>query len=276
MSTIKTLLKEKKAEFNHESSSLDVDILLAHVLDKPRSFLYAWPDYEVESGDHKHFVSLVKRRIAGEPIAYLIGYKEFYGREFLVTADVLIPRPETELLIDAILEKQGGLKRAAILDLGTGTGAIALTLKAERPTWQVSASDISNKALSIAKKNAMALDLDVTFFESDWFQSIDEQSFDIIVSNPPYIAKDDPDLAYHVEQYEPHEALIAEQDGFAAYDVIFEESLNYLKSGGLLIVEHGRAQAASLRERLAALPYVSIETLKDLAGHDRVTLAIKQ
>ena len=215
----------------------------------------------------------------GEPLAYLTGEREFWSRSFAVDASVLVPRPETELLIERALLAGDGISAPSIraVDLGTGSGAIALTLALERPTWQVHAVERSESALRVARANAARLGAarlessHVVFHAGSWFEPLAQQRFDLIVSNPPYVAADDPVLQSDGLRYEPSTALTPGADAFADLQHILEEAPRHLTPGGVLLLEHGSTQAAELRARLVARGFAHVVSHRDLAGHERVT-----
>lgn len=222
--------------------------------------------------------ALVTRRAAGEPMAYILGTREFFGRDFLVSPAVLIPRPDTELLIEVVLNLPLPTQNIRVLDLGTGSGAIAITLACERPDWRVCAIDISETALAVARENASRLSAQVSFFESDWlsaFQSSKAQ-FDVIVSNPPYIEPADEHLSQGDVRFEPISALTDGIDGLSCYRVLLDEVTAHLTAGGHFVVEHGFAQGQAVRDLLAKVGFANIQTHTDLAGHERVTLGTWQ
>jgi release factor glutamine methyltransferase len=218
-----------------------------------------------------NFASLVARRSAGEPVAYLVGHREFFGREFAVSPDVLIPRPETELLVEITLANIAAGDAPRILDLGTGSGCIAITLALECPQAQVSAVDKSETALTVAGGNATRLGGQVRLILSDWFAALADEHFDLIVANPPYIAADDPHLAAGDLRYEPSAALSSGADGLQAIRRIIAAAPAYLAPGGYLWLEHGYDQAIAVRELLAAAGLANIEQHRDLAGILRVS-----
>lgn len=273
MSSIQSLIKTAVYQLQSESARLDVEMLLSHVLKKPRSYLYAWPEKNLSDEESVQFDELFSRRLQGEPMAYILGVKEFYGREFQLKPGVLVPRPETELLIDLVLEKCGHWENCCLYDLGTGSGAIAITLAREKPHWLIAATDQSQLALSVAKHNADLLGASLNVEQRDWCEGLPADSVDIIVSNPPYIAKDDAALEKAVAEHEPKAALIADNDGFADFDRIIEGAKHCLKPGGYIFLEHGYAQAERLQQCLLAAGFSGVESHKDLAGHDRVVLA---
>ncbi|MGL6070952.1 peptide chain release factor N(5)-glutamine methyltransferase [Craterilacuibacter sp.] len=252
---------------------LEARLLLMAATGFDRLHLLAHDDETLSMAQQSAFDALVARRIAGEPVAYLLGEREFYGRIFSVTPDVLIPRPETEHLVDAALERVGRGRAAAVLDLGCGSGAIAVTLALEAPSWQVSAVDLSSDALCIASRNANQLGAVISFHEGSWYAPLSAtQCFDLIVSNPPYIHRDDHHLNMGDVRFEPVMALTDGADGLSCLRAIAEGALAHLLPAGWLIVEHGYDQGAACRSIFAASGLQVIETLPDLAGLDRVTL----
>jgi release factor glutamine methyltransferase len=251
-------------------------LLLGHVLARPAAWLIAHDDEVIGEDALLRFASLVARRKGGEPVAYLVGYREFYGREFGVSPEVLIPRPETELLVDIVLGKGVGagatVKSAArTLDLGTGSGCIAITLALEIPSAQVSAVDASDDALRVARKNAERLGASLRLLQSDWFESLSGESFDLIVANPPYIAEGDPHLAAGDLRHEPRQALASGVDGLDAIRRIVTAAPRHLRPGGQLWLEHGYDQANAVHELLAAAGLRDIEQHRDVAGIVRVS-----
>jgi release factor glutamine methyltransferase len=255
-----------------DSPRLDAEVLLAFVLAKNRSYLRAWNDKILDPSTVERFESLISQRLEGVPIAYLIGSREFWSREFIVSPDVLIPRPDTELLIELCLAQIPENLPFKILDLGTGSGAIAVTLAAERPNTKVFAVDASFAALEIAQKNShFHMCQNVEFILSDWFSAVPKIEFDLIVSNPPYIPAEDQHLAQGDVRFEPKAALIAAENGLSDIKVIATEAKNYLKSHGQLWFEHGYNQAEEVQHILTALNYFEVQTYHDLAGQPRVT-----
>ncbi|PIQ43781.1 MAG: protein-(glutamine-N5) methyltransferase, release factor-specific [Gammaproteobacteria bacterium CG11_big_fil_rev_8_21_14_0_20_46_22] len=271
--SIQGVIRFAVSKLQSESARLDTEILLSHVLKKPRSYLYAWPEKILSDEERAQFDQLLSRRLQGEPMAYITGVKEFYGREFRVQPGVLVPRPETELLIDLVLETCGHWEKACLYDLGTGSGAIGITLACEKPSWSVTCTDQSELALSVARHNADLLGVQLNVEQRDWCESLPADSVDIIVSNPPYIAEDDAALEKAVAEHEPKVALIADNDGFSDFDRIIEGAKSCLKPGGYIFLEHGYDQAKNLQQRLLAAGFSGLELHKDLAGHDRAVLA---
>ncbi|MBU0752855.1 MAG: peptide chain release factor N(5)-glutamine methyltransferase [Gammaproteobacteria bacterium] len=250
-------------------------LLLRHALGASAAWLEAHRDDPLARPDAEAFAALVERRAAGEPVAYLLGFREFYGREFSVTPDVLIPRPETELLVDVAREKLGGSGTAnsakTLLDLGTGSGCVAITLALEVPAASVAAADISAAALAVAHANATLLAATVDFVASDWLAEFTGRRFDCIVANPPYVAAGDPHLSEGDLRFEPLTALACGADGLDAIRRIVADSVRHLEAGGWLFFEHGYDQAAALRKLLAAAGFADIEQHPDLAGIVRVS-----
>jgi len=256
-------------------------LLLGHVLQKPSAWLLAHDDAALDAAALHAFNALVMRREAGEPIAYLLGHREFFGRDFVTAPGVLIPRPETELLVDIALKKLGVGDAAAktetarnapqILDLGTGTGCIAITLALECPQARVTAVDASAAALAIAKENAQQLNATVRFLQSDWYSSVAGETFDLIVSNPPYIAAADAHLTQGDLRFEPPAALASGVEGLDAIRHIIATAPAHLSPQGQLWLEHGYDQAEAVRDLLIAAGFVAIEQHRDLAGIVRVS-----
>lgn len=254
-------------------AGLEAQVLLGHVLKQPRAYLLAHPEAALTDANQTQFEALLTRRERGEPIAYLTGQREFYGLEFLVTPDVLIPRPETELLIELALEHIPHDTPMRILDLGTGSGAIALTLAKLRPQAQITAVDVSPQALAIARQNAARLGTsNIRFIESSWFSSLDKSSrFELIVTNPPYVAENDPHLAQGDVRFEPTMALTAGAEGLDAIRHIAQASLHFLTVSGRLLFEHGYDQETLSRDLLHSLGYADIACYADLGGQPRVS-----
>jgi release factor glutamine methyltransferase len=250
----------------------EVEVLLAHALGRDRAWLYAHADDALPAERAIEFHRLLVRRAGGEPIAYLTGRREFWSLDLAVTAHVLIPRPETELLVELALQKIPQGAQVEIADLGTGSGAIALALARECPRARVLASDASATALAVARANAQRLGIaNVEFVESDWFGALGGRRFDVVVSNPPYIAEHDAHLAQGDLRFEPRTALASGADGLDAIRTIVRDAPAYLKSGGWLLCEHGFEQGTAVRDLLAGAGYLEVFTARDLEDRDRVS-----
>ena len=257
-------------ELESESPRLDVEVLLAWVLDKDRSFLYTWPEYELTQQQLVQFEVAFERRYAGEPIAYIVGQREFWSLPFFTDTSTLIPRPETELLVETAL-KLLPTEPCSILDLGTGTGAIAIALASERPNCRILAVDKNEQAVMLAKRNAAALGFaNVEIRQSDWFDSIDER-FSLIVSNPPYIDEDDEHLVMGDVRFEPRSALVATQSGLADIAQIVAQAKVFMEPNAWLLLEHGWQQREAVQDIFAQAGFEGIATVKDYAERDRVT-----
>ena len=253
---------------NSTTPKLDLELLLATALNRPRNFLYTYPKHELTPKQVQTFLTLYNRRRNGEPIAYILGKKEFWSLELLINNKVLIPRPDTELLVTTAL-KQLANKKATIVDLGTGSGAIALALAWERPNWHIIATDLSIDALKLAQQNAKRFQLtNLEFLYGDWCNALPRKKFDLIISNPPYIATDDPHLQGEIK-FEPTLALVA-HEGLAAIQKIISQAPQYLQAGGSLILEHGDQQKNQIHTLLQNNNYCQIISYQDLAGIDRV------
>lgn len=230
-----------------DSARLDAEVLLSRVLNKDRTYLYTWPERELTCAEQQAFAQLVARRCQGEPVAYLTGEQEFWSLPLKTHRKTLIPRPETELLVEQALALEPG-SRARVLDLGTGTGAIALALASERPGWQISAVDRIAESVSLAQENAARLNLKIKVYQSDWFSAVPEtETFALILSNPPYIDAADQHLQQGDLRFEPTSALVAGERGLADIRHISKQALGYLTPGGYLLLEHGWQQAADVR-----------------------------
>ncbi|REL32602.1 peptide chain release factor N(5)-glutamine methyltransferase [Thalassotalea euphylliae] len=272
-----------------DSPLLDAKVLLADVFEQTLTYLITWHDKQLTEVQLSAFQQMLDRRLAGEPIAYIVGVKEFWSLPFFVAPSTLIPRPDTETLIELVLANhqanhqpnyspnhdKGNLQ---LLDLGTGTGAIALALASENPSWQVQAVDFNPDAVKLAQRNAQHLALNhVKIYQSDWFSEVNAQSnedkFDIIVSNPPYIDEADPHLVAGDVRFEPKSALVADNQGLADIEHIVSEAKSYLASGGAIYLEHGYQQGQAVRGILIANGYQNAQTEQDLAGNDRITWA---
>lgn len=250
----------------------EAEVLIAHALQKDRAYLYAHDQTQLSDDQLSQIHQLIKRRKLGEPIAYLLEKKDFYGRSFKVTSAVLIPRPETELIID----QANHLRlphHAKVLDVGTGSGCIGLTLAAEHPNWTVCASDCSKEALLVCQHNRQALDLtNVVMHQGDLLLPWRGQTFDLIVANLPYIAPNDPHLQQGDLRHEPATALVADEAGLSLMRQLIEQAPHCLNLGGYLILEHGYDQQAQLRAALETQGFTEIQGLQDLAGHARLVM----
>lgn len=254
-----------------QTARLEIRILLGHALGVDRTWLIAHEHDFLMPEAVARYESLLDRRLAGEPIAYILGEKEFHGRTFRVTPDVLIPRPETELLVELALAQCRTVASPRILDLGTGSGCIAITLALECPSASVSAVEHSPSALVIARQNADRHQADIRFFQGDWFEPVAGQRFDIIVANPPYIAPDDPHLLQGDVRYEPLSALVAENRGMSALQTIAIQAKAHLHPNGWLFLEHGYNQSEDMKAVLMAAGYPCPRYWLDGAGITRVS-----
>lgn len=255
-----------------EAAVTDAEVLLAHVLDRPRGWLYAHGDAELPVAAAARFSALVARRRNGEPVAYLTGRRGFWSLDLHVTPDTLVPRPETERLVELALDRIAGGAAVDVLDLGTGSGAIALALAHERPLARVLATDASAPALDVAECNARRLGVaNVRFAQGDWWSAVGGAHFDLVVSNPPYIADDDPHLALGDLPSEPRGALASGRDGLDAIRTISAGAPARLRPGGWLLLEHGLDQGAAVRALLRASGFGTVATAVDLEGRERVT-----
>ncbi len=274
MSSISALLEQGQTILSDSVSPLiDTQILLCHVLKVDHSYLYKAPEEMISAQSIQTFMELIEQRRQGIPVSYLTGHREFWSLDLKVDLNTLIPRPETEHLVEAALNtiEQGSIRN--ILDLGTGTGAIALSIAHEYPNCIVIATDISSKALDVARQNLIALQLNnVIFKQGDWCEALDGDRFDLIVSNPPYIAEDHSCLREGDVQFEPVLALKSGPDGLDAIRKIIEQAPDHLNSDGWLILEHGYDQKESVQQLFSEKGFQAIETLQDYAGLDRVTL----
>lgn len=274
--SIRSLLVQGEAAISSDTPRLDAEILLAHVLGQSRSYLFAWPERCPDPEQVARYRELIARRQQGQPVAYLVGEREFWSLPLMVTPDVLIPRPETELLVELALQMLTQ-ETARILELGTGSGAISLALASERPDWQIHATDISANALTIAQSNAQAHQCEhITFLQGDWYAALDDHAdFDLIISNPPYIPFEDPHLDQGDLRFEPTSALIADNHGLADIEQIARGALERLGDGGWLLLEHGYQQGEAVRHILIEMGFSRVESRVDLAGHERATLGCK-
>jgi release factor glutamine methyltransferase len=285
--TIQSTLLMASAQLGTDEAKLEAQLLLQYVLNVNRAWLIAHENDALQPNIHAAFEVLLNRRLNGEPMAYILGCREFYGLALMVTADTLIPRPDTETLVEAALGKiqvlttspwkragvRESLTNTSILDLGTGTGAIALAIAKHRPHASVTAVDASKAALEVAKKNAHHLNIaNVQFVLSNWFDILENTKFDVIVSNPPYIEQNDIHLSQGDLRFEPLSALASGVDGLDDIRKIIGNCLIYLKPQGWLMLEHGYNQAESVTDLMAKTGLTNIETIQDLGNNDRVTI----
>ncbi|GAO36438.1 SAM-dependent methyltransferase [Sulfuricella sp. T08] len=260
---------------DQRESRLETQILLCHILQQPRSWLVAHDRDPLTPEQTAAFAALLHRRLGGEPIAYILGEREFYSLDFKVTPAVLIPRPETELLVELALERLPADHPCRVLDLGTGSGAVAVTLARHRPQAEVVAVDQSAAALEVARENAQRLGAgNLRLTQSDWYSALDEEKFDLIVSNPPYIAAADPHLTQGDVRFEPPAALASGVDGLDDIRTIIRGAVAHLKPGGWLQFEHGYDQAAACRKLLVQSGFERVDSAADLAGIERVSYGL--
>jgi release factor glutamine methyltransferase len=273
VTTVASALSDAKSLLHaRDSAELDAQILLAHVLGKTRTWLYTWPDNEIDPDLRLKFEELCLLRAQGQPVAYLIGKREFWKLELQVSPAVLIPRPETELLVELALQLVT-VEEANVADLGTGSGAIALALAYERSLWNVVAIELDPQALAIAQGNTQQQKLaNLTLLAGNWCEPL---RYKLIVSNPPYIDSDDPHLHQGDLRFEPRTALVATSHGLADIEVISLQARAKLVPGGYLLLEHGWQQGAAVRKILEQLGYTAVQTCQDYGGRDRVTLGQK-
>jgi len=270
--TVGELLRAARATLPADDARIDSELLLAHVLGRARSYLFAHPEAAVAAPQCAAFRALVARRRDGEPLAYLVGRQEFWSLDIALDGSTLVPRPETELLVELALERLGA-RPARVLDLGTGSGAIALALASERPAWQVLGVDRDPRALALARANASRLGLaNARFAPGDWFAGLAGERFDLVVSNPPYVRDDDPCLQDPGLRHEPRHALACGADGLDALRRIAAAAPAHLAAGAWLICEHGAEQGAAVRALFRAAGLEDVATRRDLAGHERATL----
>lgn len=266
------LLREAAASLEGEARRAEAELLMARAVDRPRSWLYAHPDALLDEQQSRNFLSMVEQRRRGEPVALILGVREFWSMELTVTSDTLIPRPETELLVELALRRIPAGSAARVLDLGTGTGAVALALAHDRPMAEVTAIDLHPRALAVAQANAARLQPGrVRFLQGNWFSPVRGEHYDVIVGNPPYIAEQDPHLRQGDLRFEPRTALASGVDGLDAIRVIARDSPRHLGTNGWLLLEHGFGQGAAVRALLASAGFSDVTTQVDLAGLERVT-----
>lgn len=271
MTIIASLLREAQLP-ESPTARLDIELLLAAALGKTRSYLRTWPERIVGTEAAQVFASYLERRRKGEPVAYILGQQGFWSLDLEVAPHTLIPRPETELLVELALQCLPA-EQARALDLGTGTGAIALALGRERSGWHVVAVDRVPEAVALAERNRARLGLaNVSVRTSHWFSALEGERFDLIVSNPPYICSEDPHLSAGDVRFEPSSALVSGRDGLDDIRHIIANAPSHLVSAGWLLLEHGYDQAPRVRELMTQQGFEQIESREDLGGHERVTL----
>ena len=277
MTTLAQALKLAISQLNmHHQARLDAEVLLAHVLDKPRVYLHTWPEAELSQDQKLQFLSMIRQRAAGQPVAYLTGQREFWSLNFAVTSDSLIPRPETELLVERTLALLPENETLRIADLGTGSGAIAIALAHERRHWRLYAIDRSLQCVKLAQSNSRRLDVDnLCFINADWSKALANQCFDAIVANPPYIADRDPHLRQGDVRFEPASALTSGPQGLDDLRRLTKDAPRVLKPGGWIVLEHGMDQANNIRKLLNNIAFKNIATARDPAGLERVSCAQK-
>ena len=256
-----------------ESAKLDAQVLLLHILQKPHSYLFTWPEHELNAEQQQQFDNFCQRRLNGEPVAHITGQREFWSLSLEVNATTLIPRPDTETLVEQALEVALPAT-AKVLDLGTGTGAIALALGSEMPNWQITAVDRVSDAVALATRNQQRLAINnVRVKQSNWFSELHGEKFNLIVTNPPYIESSDIHLNQGDVRFEPLSALVADDCGMSDIKQIITQSRDYLLSSGYLLIEHGFEQGEAVRHFFKKMAFVNIKTVKDFGNNDRVTFA---
>ena len=275
MATIKqALMQANTLQQVSESWKLDAELLLAEAIGQSREYLFTWPNKELTQSQFEKFDTYCGRRLTGEPIAYILGRQAFWDFELLVNPAVLIPRPETELLVETALELLDKSATAVVLDLGTGSGAIALALAANNRHWTVTAVDSSESALGVAADNAKLLQLsNIEFIQTSWCDGLPIAHFDLIAANPPYVEAGDKHLSEGSLPFEPIAALVAKENGLADIRAIAEQSRHCLKKNSWLLIEHGFQQKQAVEKTLVDTGYANIECVKDLAKLDRLTKA---
>lgn len=269
-------LNSAASQFDSDSARLDAELLLCEVLSCNRTYLFTWPDKALADESLSLFESLVERRAKGEPIAHILGFRQFWTLDLAVTPDTLIPRPDTELLVELALDLMPKSPKT-VLDLGTGTGAIGLSIASERSDWHVFLLDRFIGAAQLAERNRQAHNItNASILCGSWADAIAAESVDMIVSNPPYIDQNDPHLAEGDVRFEPHTALVADNNGLADIETITEQAKTRLKAGGVLLFEHGFEQAEAVQAILRNNGFERVTSHKDLAGQPRATLGFKE
>lgn len=271
MTIIASLLRSAELP-DSPTARLDAELLLAAALGKPRSFLHTWPERIVSTEAALAFAGYLQRRRTGEPVAYILGQQGFWKLDLEVAPHTLIPRPETEMLVEAALELVPAFAPTQVLDLGTGTGAIGLALANDRRQWKITAVDRVPEAVELAERNRQRLQLDnAVVMNSHWFSALEGRQFDLIISNPPYIAETDPHLSAGDVRFEPSSALTAGPDGLDDLRTIIRQAPDHLSPGGWLLLEHGYDQGSAVRELLIRSGFERIQTRRDLGEHERIT-----
>lgn len=262
---------ERLAQAGSASPRLDAEVLLCHALEVDRTWLYTWGDRTAPIFARARFEALVAARAAGQPVAYLTGKREFWGLALATSPHTLIPRPDTETLVELLLEL-ADTSTGRLLDLGTGTGAIALAFASERPGWKVMGVDRVPEAVALAESNGARLGIhNACFRTSDWFSALGQERFTLITANPPYIAAADPHLAQGDVRFEPRSALVAAESGLADLKYLVTGAMAHLAPGGWLALEHGHEQAAAVAAMLTSCGYRAVGSRRDLGGNERVT-----
>ncbi len=272
MQIAEALKQAKQKLVDSDSAQLDAEILLGFCLQQDRAYLFAHPEQELPETIDSTYFELVTRRAAGQPVAHIVEQREFWSLPLKVTTDTLIPRPETECLVEAALQIIPADDEFDVLDLGTGTGAIALALASERKTASIIATDINSATLAVARDNAQQLNMvNVSFLHADWFEFEIREPFNLIVSNPPYISADDEHLHKGDVRFENNTALVADNNGMAAIQVIVQTAPRFLRPSGWLLLEHGFQQGQSVRQLFTESGFSQIHTGRDFAGNERFT-----
>lgn len=276
MPNILSLLKYGTVELKaFDTKKIDTEILLSHVLDKDRTWLYTWPEKKTSKTIAEQYYKLVDQRKSGMPIAYITSHKEFWSLDFKVTPKTLIPRPETECLIEIALKNI--VPNNHILELGTGSGIISIVLGKECQNCTITATDLSRKALNVAQENAKAHHVNnIKFIQSNWYENVKNQKFSLIISNPPYIGETEKNLMNIETKYEPKLALMSGQDGLNAIKEIIKNAKNHLHHNGKIILEHGFMQSEEIKEIFTNYAFINIQSYQDIQAQTRVTIAHKK